>query len=90
LIEKENGRISHVYCTRRGKPFDVRAERENPRYFFLNYEGTPRDTTEVELLSLFTGDNWDGAKHGLWGDADFVVKATERAMRCVENPEYAP
>jgi len=90
LIEQESGRISHVYCVRRGQPFDVRAGKEDPRYFFLNYCGKLRDITENELVLLFTGDNWNGVKYGLWGDPDFVIKATERAKRCAANPEYAP
>ena len=90
LVENEHGQISHVYCIRRGQPFDVTAGRENLSYPCHRYPGTPRSTTEEELISLFTGDNLDAWRYGLWGDPDFVAKATERAKRCIENPEYAP
>jgi len=90
LVEKGNGRISHVYCLRDGHPFDAKAGKENPRYFFLNFEGKKRETTAAEVESFFTGENWDGVKYGLWGEPSFVKKASERARRLIEDAQFAP
>jgi len=89
LVENEDGQISHVYCIRKGQPFDVTAGRENLSYPCHRYPGTSRATTEEALLALFTGDNRDGSRYGLWGDPEFITRATERAKRCVESPKYA-
>jgi hypothetical protein len=89
LVEKERGQVTHVYCIRRGRPFDVRTDIVNPRYFFECYPGEPRKVTEDELLSLFTGNNWN-RKYGLWGEPSFVTRAIERAKQMIEIPAYAP
>ena len=90
LMEKSDGRISHVYCLRHDTPFDIRAGQEPIRYFFECFEGTSRATTASEIESMFSGEYWDGVKYGLWGEPGFLEVARARAASCAQKQCYAP
>jgi len=94
--EDENGKVSHVYCLRNGEGLDIRGTDLAKVYFFECYPGTSESVTAGDLESMFSGENWDGWRNGLWGEPQWLTKAfqrtewsLDRAEKSSEGPHYS-